>query len=265
MVPPGLAPAGRECAVRRTALRGVKEATFHRLLCSASLDSEVARLFNCQILHKAEYPLREMIEMRHLAKQSWPEHHKSRDKKVPAAHVTFEPPRLVSLPVGMTATTWSMPSHERPLPLSPCRNRPHCGLLRLPIRRLRASHREAPAPAEHRDDAAHREDDRGGSAAPWLRAGLPGGRVQDCRCLSGRMHGSALGTSPAPAREVQPPVCGLRAAGPPGHNASKPEVPHGPSIPNCTDRATWRSHTPLRILALRRSSGPLLSESIDLC
>lgn len=102
------------------------------------------------------------------------EHHKSRNKKVPTAHMTFELPRLVSLPVGVTATTSSVPSHERPLPLSPRRNRPHCGLLRLPIRRLRASHREAPTPTEHRDDAAHRENDRGGNAALWLGAHLTG-------------------------------------------------------------------------------------------
>lgn len=117
-----------------------------------------------------------MVEMKRLAKrQSWPERHKSRDKKVPTARVTFELSRLVLLLAGMTATTWPVPSRERPLPLSPCRNRPHCGLLRLPVRGLRASHCEAPAPTEHRDDAAHREDDRGGNAAPWLRAGLTGG------------------------------------------------------------------------------------------
>lgn len=52
-----------------------------------------------------------------------------------------------------------------PYPLPPflsSRYRPHRGVLRLPLRRLRSDHGATASPTEHRDHAAHRQDDRGG-------------------------------------------------------------------------------------------------------
>lgn len=54
------------------------------------------------------------------------------------------------------------PSSSSPPPPPSCRYRPHRGVLRLPLRRLRADHGATASPAEHRHHAAHRQDDRGG-------------------------------------------------------------------------------------------------------
>lgn len=54
-------------------------------------------------------------------------------------------------------------------PSSPsCRYRPHRGVLRLPLCRLRADHGASASPAEHRHHPAHRQDDRGGKTASCL-------------------------------------------------------------------------------------------------
>lgn len=45
---------------------------------------------------------------------------------------------------------------------SSSRYRPHRGVLRLSLRRLRTDHGATASPPEHRDHAAHRQDDRGG-------------------------------------------------------------------------------------------------------
>lgn len=84
---------------------------------------------------------------------------------------------------------------------SPCRDRPHRSVLRLPVRRLRAHHRPSPAPSEHRHHAAHREDDRGGEAAGrclGLSAGWAPGQGRPWRgsggawaCGPGRGAGAA--------------------------------------------------------------------------
>lgn len=50
--------------------------------------------------------------------------------------------------------------------LFPCRDRPDRGVLRVPVRGLRAHHGAAAAPPEHRHDPAHRQDDRGGEHTP---------------------------------------------------------------------------------------------------
>ena len=46
------------------------------------------------------------------------------------------------------------------------RHRPHRHLLRVPVRRLRARHRQTPALAESGHHPAHRQDDCGGTPAP---------------------------------------------------------------------------------------------------
>lgn len=49
---------------------------------------------------------------------------------------------------------------------SPCRDRPDCGVLRMPVRRLCANNGETSASPEHRHHVTHSEDDRGGEQTP---------------------------------------------------------------------------------------------------
>lgn len=76
--------------------------------------------------------------------------------------------------------------------LLPSRNRPHRSVLRLPLRRLCANNRPPPTSTEHRNDAADREDDRGGNRACKCRASPARTRVP--RLLDHRAQGGrALG------------------------------------------------------------------------
>lgn len=88
-----------------------------------------------------------------------------------AAHLSFPPfllPSPLPLPLIFTPSYSSLsppPPCPPPYPLPPLlssRYRPHRGVLRLPLRRLRSDHGATASPTEHRDHAAHRQDDRGG-------------------------------------------------------------------------------------------------------
>lgn len=78
---------------------------------------------------------------------------------------SFSPALPLPLPLIFTPSYSSPPPLPPPYPLPPflsSRYRPHRGVLRLPLRRLRSDHGATASPTEHRDHAAHRQDDRGG-------------------------------------------------------------------------------------------------------
>lgn len=84
--------------------------------------------------------------------------------------LVFTPSCSLSITLLSLSSSFLSPSFLLlPLPLflslsSPLssRYRPHRGVLRLPLRRVRSDHGATASPTEHRDHAAHRQDDRGG-------------------------------------------------------------------------------------------------------
>lgn len=128
---------------------------------------------------------------------------------------------------------------------SPCRDRPHRSVLRLPVRRLRAHHRPSPAPSEHRHHAAHREDDRGGEAAGrclGLSAGLPG--------RAGRGGGAGVPGPAVPAVEqAQPLPPGSLPSSSGGRRAACVwDLGLGSALPQCVDQSNSLQGTALQTL-----------------